>query len=80
VLGVLGRETVDAITDEDVATLLGLATAIRDGESTVEQAFPPLAPPAGSAASATAEAGSRADALAHELAGAAPPETTPETP
>jgi hypothetical protein len=62
VLGVLGRDAVDGITDEDVQTLLGLATAIRDGDTTLEQAFPV-------AGAATDPGGSRPEALAAELAG-----------
>lgn len=41
VLTVLGRKSVDEVTFDDVAMLIGLGTAIRDGDTTVEQAFPP---------------------------------------
>lgn len=40
VLLVLGCSTVDDVTAEHVATLIGLGTAIKDGETTVETAFP----------------------------------------
>lgn len=79
VLGVLGHEAVDAITEEDVQTLLGLATAIRDGDTTLEQAFPGP-PPAGAAAGPPTpdEASSRAEALAQELfAGPGPARSGP---
>ncbi len=41
VLIVLGRKSVDEVTFDDVALLIGLGTAIRDGDTTVEEAFPP---------------------------------------
>lgn len=40
VLGVLGRRSVDEITFNDVAQLIGLGTAIKEGDTTVEEAFP----------------------------------------
>lgn len=36
----LGRKSVDEITFNDVASLIGLGTAIKDGDTTVEEAFP----------------------------------------
>ena len=46
-LGVVGEEDIGI---EQLATLKGLATAIKDGDTTVEQAFPmPEAPPKGKA-------------------------------
>lgn len=41
VLGVLGVPGVEDITLDHMATLKGLATALRDGETTVEEAFAP---------------------------------------
>jgi hypothetical protein len=74
VLAALGRDTAAGVTDEDVQTLLGLATAIRDGVTTVEEAFP--VPGAASAAAPAEEGMSRTEALAQELFSetAAPPE------
>ena len=40
VLNVLGRKSVDEVTFDDVANLIGLGTAIKDGDTTVEEAFP----------------------------------------
>ncbi len=40
VLAVLNRKSVDEVTFDDVAKLIGLGTAIKDGETTVEDAFP----------------------------------------
>lgn len=40
VLAVLGRKSADEVTFDDVAKLIGLGTAIKDGETTVEEAFP----------------------------------------
>jgi hypothetical protein len=68
VLAVLERDSVEAVTEEDVTTLLGLANAIRDGVMTVEEAFPmpaATAPPGG----AIDPSVSRPEALAQELAG-----------
>lgn len=41
VLAVISRRSVDEVTFDDVAKLIGLGTAIKDGETTVEEAFPP---------------------------------------
>ena len=41
ILHVLGRKSVDEVTFNDVAILIGLGTAIKDGDTTVEEAFPP---------------------------------------
>ncbi len=40
VLGVLSRRSVDEVTFDDVAKLIGLGTAIKDGDISVEAAFP----------------------------------------
>lgn len=40
VIAVLGRKSVDEVTFDDVAILIGLGTAIKDGDTTVEEAFP----------------------------------------
>jgi len=40
ILKVLGRKSVDEVTFNDVAILIGLGTAIKDGDTTVEEAFP----------------------------------------
>jgi hypothetical protein len=68
VCAAVGKDAVEAITEEDVATLLGLATAIKDGEMTPEQAFPVAHAPA-----ADPEGMSRSEALARELAGGQTP-------
>lgn len=39
ILGAIGKQTIDAITVEDIATLIGIGQAIFDGDTTVEQAF-----------------------------------------
>ena len=41
ILKVLNRNSVDEVTFDDVAILIGLGTAIKDGDTTVEEAFPP---------------------------------------
>ena len=76
VLATLPRETRDEVTDEDVQTLLGVATAIRDGVTTVEEAFPAVVPPGTTAppASAPAEGQTRGDVLAAALAGEGGPQ------
>jgi len=41
ILKVLNRRSVEEVTFNDVAILIGLGTAIKDGDTTVEEAFPP---------------------------------------
>ncbi len=41
VLKTLGRKSVDEVTFGDVANLIGIGSAIKDGETSVEDAFPP---------------------------------------
>jgi len=41
VLAVIKRKSIDEVTFGDVAMLIGLGTAIRDGDTTIEDAFPP---------------------------------------
>ena len=41
VLSILRRPSVDDITVSDVAVLIGLGTAVHDGETTLDEAFPP---------------------------------------
>ena len=40
ILHILGRNSVDEVTFDDVANLIGLGTAIKDGDTSVEEAFP----------------------------------------
>ncbi len=40
ILAVIDRKSIDEVTFDDVAKLIGLGTAIKDGEITVEEAFP----------------------------------------
>ncbi len=42
ILAILNRRSVDELTFDDVAKLIGLGTAIYDGDTTVEEAFPLL--------------------------------------
>lgn len=42
ILAKLGVASVEEITQDHIVTLRGFATAIRDGDSTVEQMFPPV--------------------------------------
>ncbi len=42
ILKAIGRAGVDDITLDDLETLTGLKTAIREGDTTVDEAFPPL--------------------------------------
>lgn len=41
VLNTLGRKSVDDITFDDVAKLIGIGTAVHDGEIALDEAFPP---------------------------------------
>ena len=71
ILAALGRATLADVTGDDVVTLRGLATAIREGDAKLEETFP--APRlAGEAAATDAPAageGSTADRLARQLGG-----------
>jgi len=40
VLNAIGRKSVDEITVEDLASLIGLGTAVHDGDTTLDNAFP----------------------------------------
>lgn len=40
ILAVIGRKSIDDVTMDDVAILIGLGTSIKDGDTTVEAAFP----------------------------------------
>ncbi len=50
VLATLGRSNIEDITLEDLETLLGFRTAIKDGDSTLDECFPPIAKAAASKA------------------------------
>lgn len=66
VLAVLDVEGVEDIGVEQLATLRGLITAIRDGETTIEEAFPdPNAKPQSTAKPATEAPKAASDAPAH---------------
>jgi hypothetical protein len=43
ILAVIGAAKVDDITVEQLEVLVGLGTALKDGETTMEDAFPPIA-------------------------------------
>ncbi len=43
VLSGLGKPSLDDVTLDDVAHLIGLGTAIKDGEQSVDEAFPEIA-------------------------------------
>ncbi len=40
ILNVLGRKSLDEVTFNDIAILIGFGNAIKDGDTTVEEAFP----------------------------------------
>ena len=42
VLHAIEKKTMDAVDLEDIETLIGIGTAIRDGDTTIDQAFPPM--------------------------------------
>lgn len=42
ILARLGKSGIEGVGLDDIATLIGLGTAIKDGETTVDDAFPPL--------------------------------------
>lgn len=42
VLAVIGKVSIEDVGLDDVATLKGLATAIKDGDTSIDEAFPPV--------------------------------------
>jgi len=46
ILAALGRPEIEAITVEDLERLIGFGTAIKEGQTTVDEAFPELPKPA----------------------------------
>jgi hypothetical protein len=52
ILLALGRQEVEAITLEDIERLIGNYTAIKDGQTTVDEAFPEIMKPADQVSSA----------------------------
>lgn len=42
VLAVLEKASIESVDLDDLTTLIGIGTAIKDGEQTVEEAFPPV--------------------------------------
>lgn len=61
----VGKAGVEDIGLDQLATLKGIATAIKDGDTTIEEAFPPPPKP---------ETGSKAERLAEKLSPAPTPE------
>lgn len=77
ILNVVNRSKVEDITLDDMETLLGLGTSVKDGDLKLDEAFPPLE--AAKAADGTPPA-SKADALAKDLADKAKAKSTAEKP
>ena len=69
-LASLERASLEDVTIDDLTTLTGLRTAIKDGDTTIDEAFPPLEKPK--------PAASRSDELASKLAPAAPVSLHPD--
>jgi len=44
ILAAVEAHTIEDVTLEKLETLIGLGTALKDGETTIEEAFPPLTP------------------------------------
>lgn len=81
ILAVLGRAGVEDITLDDVEALIGFGTAIKDGEKTVDEVFPPLAAaPESAAPSDPAVDAAVAAGLRVAAAAAAPPAKAPPAP
>lgn len=71
VFAVVGKTAIEDVGLDELGLLKGLATAIKDGDTKIDDAFPAIAKPAPAAA-----AGSRADSVADKLRagnGAKPP-------
>lgn len=41
ILGAIGKHSIDHITGDDIVVLIGIGTAIKEGETTVQEAFKP---------------------------------------
>ena len=70
VLAVLGKGGIEEVGLDELATLRGLATAIKDGDTSVDEAFPPvqaIKPPSGDGMNGNGS-GSKSDKLADKLA------------
>jgi hypothetical protein len=50
ILATLGRAAIEDVTLDDLEVLIGFGTAIKNGEKTVDECFPPMAPVPGSGA------------------------------
>lgn len=71
----IDRAGIEDITLDDLATLKGLATAIRDGDTTVDQAFPEIKKEQKDDAPR-----SKAEQMAQQVAGSAPEPAKPSAP
>ena len=49
ILAVLGKPSVNDLEVKDLETLVGISTAIKDGDIDIDQAFPPILKDAGKA-------------------------------
>jgi len=76
VIGAVDKPSIDDVTVDDLGILRGLATAIKDGDTTIEEAFPVPEKPAAK----TAEVKSKSDKLAGELAAKASDKKAEEKP
>jgi hypothetical protein len=83
VLAAIERKTIEAVGLEELTTLIGLGTAIRDSDITIEEAFPPVereAGPVGKRRNIREELVSRhAAKLAREAEAKQPPEEAQST-
>ena len=71
VLAKIGKPSIEAIDLDDLVRLKGFATAIKEGDATIEETFPPVA----SAEPAAAEGKTRSEQLAQKLRHARQPDT-----
>lgn len=72
VLAKIGRDGMADVTQEDLLTLRGLATSIKDGETTVEDAFPPVEAKKDAPPEKSGMGGLRASLAKSEPAGGSP--------
>lgn len=79
ILYVLSKPGIDEIGLEDLALLKGLATAIKDGDTTIEQAFPePTEDESGDGRGRTATVGAKVKEQVAALKNHAPTEAAPD--
>lgn len=70
------KPSIEDITVDDLASLLGISTAIRDGDTSIDEAFPPLTKDAKKDEPPKSKSDQLADSLGGDAAAQKPPEAS----